>query len=533
MKNLFAYAILIAFVFLLSNCSVKQISADNGMFSASAYSPVFPVLIGKETNPVFRINIQSKTEENVNLHELVIDLKGTTELKDINEATVFYTAGQEAFSNEKIFARTSSISKTITLTGNQMLQDSNNYFWLSLTLNTNADLDHKINATITRAVVNKTPIGIAITEAFFLKRIGHALRQHKDDGVDTYRIPGLATTNNGTLIAVYDIRRNSSVDLQEDIDVGMNRSTDGGQSWEPMKIIMDMGEWGGRPQIENGIGDPAVLVDRKTNTIWVAALWLHGSPGKRAWFASKPGMNPEETGQFILVKSEDDGISWSEPINITSQIKNPDWHLLLDGPGKGIMMEDGTLVFPAQFKDKNEVPHSTLIYSKDRGKTWAIGTGAKSKTTEAQVVELADHSLMLNMRDDRGNGPNGRTGTGARSVAITKDLGKSWTEHPTSRKGLPEPVCMASLIKHKFQGRDLLLFSNPADTYARHKMTTKVSEDEGMTWPEEFHTLIDEGRGRGYSCMTSIDENTIGILYEGSQSDLVFQRLRVIELIKK
>jgi hypothetical protein len=62
------------------------------------------------------------------------------------------------------------------------------------------------------------------------------------------------------------------VDLQEDIDVGMNRSTDGGQTWEPMKVIMDMGEWGGRPQIENGIGDPAVLVDRHTNTIWVAAL---------------------------------------------------------------------------------------------------------------------------------------------------------------------------------------------------------------------------------------------------------------------
>lgn len=79
---------------------------------------------------------------------------------------------------------------------------------------------------------------------------------------------------------------------------------------------------------------------------------------------------------------------------------------------------------------------------------WSIGTGAKSKTTEAQIVELADHSLMLNMRDDRGSGPEGRNGTGARSVAITNDMGKTWTEHPTSRKALPEPVCMASLIKH-------------------------------------------------------------------------------------
>jgi len=63
-------------------------------------------------------------------------------------------------------------------------------------------------------------------------------------------------------------------------------------------------------------------------------------------------------------------------------------------------------------------------------------------------------------------------------------------------------------------------------------MTIKLSKDEGDNWPEEHQLLIDEGSGRGYSCMTSIDEETIGILYEGSQADLVFQRIKIKDLLK-
>ena len=349
------------------------------------------------------------------------------------------------------------------------------------------------------------------------------LRQHNDDGVHTYRIPGLVTTKKGTLLAVYDIRRNGAVDLQEDVDIGLSRSTDGGQNWEPMKVIMDMGEWGGLPNEQNGIGDPSVLVDEETGTIWVAAVWAHGHPGERNWWASKPGMKPQETSQFMLSKSEDDGVTWSEPINITSQIKDPKWHLVLQGPGKGITMKDGTLVFPAQYKDEAEMPHSTIIYSRDHGVTWQIGTGAKPNTTESQVVELNDGRLMLNMRDNRG---------GSRSIYTTLDMGQSWKEHPTSRSALQEPVCMASLIVHRYKGKDYLLFSNPNSIEKREKMTIKLSKDMGNTWPEEHQVLLDDGVGRGYSCMTSIDEETIGILYEGSQADLVFQRVKFSNLMK-
>src|SRR5690606_30718071 len=103
-----------------------------------------------------------------------------------------------------------------------------------------------------------------------------ALRKHMDDDVHTYRIPGLHVTNEGTLLAVYDVRRDSSRDLQGNIDIGLSRSTDGGNTWEPMEVILDMKEWGGLPEKFNGVSDPNILIDRNTNTIFVAGLWMHG-----------------------------------------------------------------------------------------------------------------------------------------------------------------------------------------------------------------------------------------------------------------
>jgi sialidase-1 len=121
---------------------------------------------------------------------------------------------------------------------------------------------------------------------------------------------------------------------------------------------------------------------------------------------------------------------------------------------------------------------------------------------------------------------------------VTKNLGETWTEHPTSRTTLQEPVCMGSLYTHEYtvdgEKRSVLLFSNPnISENPRRKTTIKVSFDEGMTWPEKCWMLLDEGYNRGYSCLTSIDENTIGIIYEGSTADMVFESIPLSELIDK
>lgn len=529
MKNI-VLTILIVSVVSLCCAEISATSADTSIerlpVEITTSQQVSPALIGKDTNAILQIivNVKGNTTP-LELTELTISSEGTTRLEDIDTVELFYTGGSSTFSGKQIVAAGRKPSAEMVFRGSQVLSEGANHFWVSYKLNETADLLHKVDAGCLSAKI-RTSEGEMSTDVPkvisppFTKRIGYKIRDAGDDGVPAYRIPGLTATNKGTLIAVYDIRRHGMGDLPGNIDVGMSRSTDGGQSWEPMQVIMDMGP----PEDQNGIGDPSVLVDRLNNTIWVAALWSHGNNG---WNGSKPGLTPQETGQFMLVKSIDDGKTWSEPINITSQIKDPKWHLLLQGPGCGITLRDGTLVFPAQFKDEKNVPYSTMIYSTDRGETWTIGTGAKSDTTEAQIVELNDGALMLNMRDNRG---------GFRSVYTTTDLGRTWQVHPTSRTALPEPVCMASFIRFSSvmegDARNILLFSNPATTRGRTHLIIKASLDEGMTWPEKYHQLVHEPGSAGYSCLTKVDDDTVGFLYEGGNTALlVFEKFRIKEII--
>lgn len=406
------------------------------------------------------------------------------------------------------------------------LPKGHHYFYVSATIDSDA-----MNALSDTFELTVTRIGIGGSNSTFTqdrnlhRRTGIAVRRHGDNGVYAYRIPGLVTTNEGTLLGVYDVRRRTSLDLQDDIDVGLSRSTDGGRTWEPMRIIMDMGTWGGLPEAQNGIGDPAILVDEQTGEIFVVAVWVHGIGNDRAWTGVGQGMTPEETSQLMIVSSRDDGRTWSAPRNITPQIKDPSWALTLQGPGRGITMRDGTLVFPIQYIDSTQVPNAGVMYSLDHGQTWRTHGFAKSNTTESQVAEVEPGVLMLNMRDNR------RTG---RAVFTTRDLGHTWTEHASSG-ALREPVCMASLLhvpaKRNVLGRDLLLFSNPDTTKGRNHMTVKASLDGGYTWLPENQLLLDEEENWGYSCLTMIDSETVGILYEGSTAQLVFQAVKLHDIV--
>ncbi|WP_245189378.1 sialidase family protein [Lunatimonas salinarum] len=424
---------------------------------------------------------------------------------------------KEVFSDRSI-----SGPLSIPLSGNK--QENVRSFLLQVQPSTDASLLGKIQVKVDFLEWGGEKAVPSAADTMSEWRLAKALRHHGDDGVHSFRIPGLTTTKRGTLLAVYDMRWERSNDLQGHVDVGLSRSTDGGETWEPMKTIIDMGEWGGLPQDQNGVGDPAILVDEQTGTIWVVALWMHGKPAEAAWNSSQPGIKPEETGQLVMVKSEDDGITWSEPVNLTSSLKDPSWHLFLAGPGAGITLRDGTLVFAGQYKDADKVPHSTIIYSKDHGNTWHMGKGARSHTTEAQVVELHDGAIMLNMRDDRG---------GSRAVMVSKDLGETWEEHVSHRSALVEPICMASIIANPYaQDSPIFFFSNPNTTDGRYNITIKSSFDEGKTWPETNQLLLDEGVGWGYTCLTVIDEDHLGILYESSQANMTFQVVPINELIR-
>ena len=415
---------------------------------------------------------------------------------------------------------------SVLLTGNQNLYPGINFFWVSIEMKPEASLLTKITAEVTGVTADGQSLPVKCVSApNVIRRLGAGVRHAGDDGAAAFRIPGLVTTNKGTLLGVYDVRYNSSVDLQEHIDIGLSRSIDGGKTWEKMRLPLAFGEYGGLPAAQNGVGDPSILVDTKTNTIWIVAAWTYGMGNQRAWWSSQQGMDVNHTAQLVLVKSTDDGKTWSEPINITEQVKHPEWYFLLQGPGRGITMEDGTLVFPIQYIGKDRIPNAGIMYSKDRGETWTIHNHARTNTTEAQVAEVVPGTLMLNMRDNRG---------GSRAVYTTSDLGMTWKEHESSRTALPEPVCMASLISVKAAdnvlGKDILIFSNPNTTNARKNITIKISLDGGNTWAHQL--LLDEGENWGYSCLTMVDKETIGILYESSVAHMTFQCIKLKDIVQ-
>lgn len=504
--------------------------AQSGHLSAEAVPLTLPVLVGNKDCPVLKLKLEWMGDaQQISLTQLQGTLDGTTAAEDVEAWSVFAGVNddfREAQLLGKLASPGAGTSFVHTFAGaGYPLPRGVSTLWIACTLSETANIDHRVGVACNQLSLS-TGETVVLDGAASQQRLGVALRRAGQEGVHTYRIPGLATSCSGTLLAVYDVRRRSGGDLPGDIDVGLSRSTDGGQSWQPMQIIMDMGA---DPQWQyDGIGDPAVLVDAQTGTIWVAATWSHGN---RSWHGSGAGILPEETGQLMLVHSEDDGLTWSQPSNITPQIKRPQWSFVFQGPGKGITLGDGTLVFAAQYldgEDRQRLPHSTILVSSDHGASWQIGSSAWDDTTEAQVVEIEPGVLMLNCRYNRAP---------ARVVMTTRDLGRTWQRHPTSERALIEPqACMASLID---VGREankdyggLLLFSNPDSRSQRHRMTIKASPDRGMAWPNEQQLLIDEGASAGYSCMAMIDSQTIGILYEGSQAQLTFQRIALSDIVR-
>ena len=472
-----------------------------------------PVLIERQDNELFNLRIDA-TQSQV-LNDVKLSFGKEVNLNEIEAVKLYYGGTESAERKGKTYfapvdyipsntpgktlaanpaysilkAEVKAPKRDIVFKVDQKLYPGVNYFWVSLQMKPTASVLAKVSAEVTGVTMDGQAAPVKVVRKTDTHYMGVGVRHAGDDGVAAYRIPGLATSNKGTLLGVYDVRHNNSADLQEYVEIGLSRSTDGGQTWEKMRIPMSFGEHEGLPKAQNGD--------------------LH------------------HTAQLMLVKSDDDGKTWSEPINITEQVKDPSWYFLLQGPGRGISMDDGTLVFASQYIGSDRIPNAGIIYSKDHGKTWNISSLARTNTTESQVAEIEPGVLMLNMRDNRG---------GSRAVSTTTDMGKTWKEHVSSRTSLQEPVCMASLISVKAKdnvlGKDILLFSNPNDTKNRHSITIKASLDGGVTWLPENQLLLDAGWGWGYSCLTMIDKETVGILYESSVAHMAFQAIKLKDIIK-
>lgn len=503
--------------------------------SATASAPIHPVLIRNDHGPLVRVAIDCDGQQDVRVRSLTFSLAGTDDLADLDSLALYSTGDKQGFSPAAPFGEQTAAAKEIVFRGEQPLRPGKNVFWLSCRLQDSAELSHRIAAVCTSIETTAGKLAPKDESPGVRHRIGVALRRAGDDGVHTYRIASLATTPKRTLVCVYDMRRRMGRDLQEDIDIGLSRSTDGGQTWAAPKVIMDMGEYGGLPQEQNGCSDPGIVVDRQTGEIFCFAVWMNGKPGKHQWTAdgSEPGFEIGKSAQMMLVRSEDDGLTWSRPENLTRRLKQEAWWLLAPAPQQGISLDGppgqkGTLVMPVQGRDAQGVPFATIMTSRDHGRSWSVGKPAYSQGNECQAAQLGDGSIMLNMRNDRER---------FRAVYVTSDLGQTWHPHETNRNTLIEPNCNASLLRvdyrEKGQAQHVLLFANPHTQQGRTHHTIQVSFDDGRTWPEKYHLLLDEGRGAGYPSMTRVDDDHIGIVYEGSQSHLTFEKLSLEELLKR
>ena len=309
-----------------------------------------------------------------------------------------------------------------------------------------------------------------------------------EGGYHTYRIPSLIVGPKGTVLAFCEGRKNSRGDTG-DIDLVLKRSRDGGKTWGETQVVWDDGP--------NTCGNPCPVVDARTGTIWL--LLTHNLRGD----TEAKIVSGKSTGSRTvwITKSTDDGATWAKPVEITKDVKKPDWTWYATGPGVGIQLKSGRLLIPCDSKSEmGKVRESHVIYSDDGGKIWKLGGVVGPDCNECQAVELADGSVMLNMRSFRG--------TNRRLVAISKDGGETFAK-PVEDQALIEPVCQASILRIPGE-KGGILFSNPAST-KREKLTVRLSTDDGKTWP---HAKVLHPGPAAYSCLTVLPDGDLACLYE-------------------
>ena len=129
-------------------------------------------------------------------------------------------------------------------------------------------------------------------------------------GYHTYRIPALAVTTNGTVLAFAEARKKSISDSGK-IDLVCKRSTDNGKTWSAQQTV-----W---TDDENTCGNPAPVVDRDTGIIWLLMTWNLGKDHERDIAATKS----KDTRRVFVTSSHDDGKSWARPRRLLPQLSKP------------------------------------------------------------------------------------------------------------------------------------------------------------------------------------------------------------------
>lgn len=328
----------------------------------------------------------------------------------------------------------------------------------------------------------------------------------------TNRIPAMAVTESGDVVAAYDKRNDGAGDLPGDIDIVIRRSTDNGSTWSDPEVVVD------RPAPE-GCGDPSLLTDQRTGRLFLFCTY---SAGKVGFGNSQPGTNNTTDPNTLHLRvrhSDDGGRTWSEPDRLNPQVKKKSWRAVFLSSGHGISTSRGRLIQPVVVKDNAGRIHSANIYSDDHGRSWQRGelidTGNESK-----AVELSDGTIRQNMRPNSGD---------HRLLAESTDGGISFASSRASDE-LIDPIVNGDVIRVNDAStgprRNWLVFSNPASRTARTDLTVRLSRENGNTWPVE--TRLHDGPS-GYSTMVMMPNGRVGVLAEVG-TDNFTERIRFYSL---
>ncbi|XP_028317082.1 sialidase-1 [Gouania willdenowi] len=323
--------------------------------------------------------------------------------------------------------------------------------------------------------------------------------------VNTYRIPLITKTVNGSLLAFAEGRKGSSSDSGAKF-VAMRRSTDKGATWSPTKFIVNDGT------MPDGLNLGSVVVDEEVGSvILIYAVCFH--------------LHQCYPASTMMLESKDDGLSWSAPRNLSLQLGN---RRFCPGPGYGIQKRldpaKGRLIVCG---------HSTLeangvfcILSDDHGRTWYFNDPLKSipynhkksaqdfDPDECQPVEMLNGSVVINVRNQNGYHCRCR-------IIVRSDDGCQTL--PVENLYFDSNLVDSAVAAGALLKDGVLFFTNPSDAKSRINLTLRWSLTSGDTWEKQAFQIW--AGPSGYSCLTSLDSDSVEdkkyiyVIYEKGHKD--------------
>ncbi|MSR51038.1 MAG: exo-alpha-sialidase [Gemmataceae bacterium] len=319
-----------------------------------------------------------------------------------------------------------------------------------------------------------------------------------DSGYLIFRIPAIWAAPNKPLMAFAE-GRVSKRKAMGNIDIVLRRSLDLGQTWEPLQVVADFGD--------DFCGNPCVVQDPMNSRLWLSFTRSSGAATEEQIVERK-----NDPTTVWITYSDDDGSTWSKPLDLSSTCRKSTWGWYGTGPGLGLFVgtvQKGRLIIPAYHTDGG-VYRTHCLLSDDHGATWRLSDIAAENTSEPQVVVMPDQSLVMNARTIAGKGEQ-------RTLVVSRDRGQTWKPVKDFNLLLDNHCqgCMYRSYRSGTMDEYDLIFTQPASRN-RVGVTAWLSADEGKTWP--FAQTLWRGPS-AYTAMIRTHDGQICNLIECGKKD--------------